>query len=81
MKVFIDGIEYSPRAEIPKLGDDALTSAIRQLVSMQYFNETHKLRAQAWDVLNTLAPEIAKLAGDDPSAAYKRMNPDCDSDD
>lgn len=73
-KVVIDGIEYVPRAEVPELTDERLKSALRELVSIQYFQETHKAVAQAWNVLHALAPELAKLAGKDPEAAYHRMH-------
>lgn len=76
MKVMIGDIEYVPKVDIVNITDDKVHDALRQLVSMQYFNETHKLRAQAWDVLNTLAPDLAKLVTRSPKAAYDRMNPD-----
>lgn len=71
--VIIDGIEYVPRAEVPPLTDERLRCALKKLVSMQYFRESHKALAQAWDVLNILAPELAQLAADNPDAAYERM--------
>lgn len=76
--VIIDGIHYVPRAEIPPLTDEKLQNALRQLVSIQYFRESHKAVAQAWDVLNTLAPELAQLAADNSEAAYRRVNPSGD---
>lgn len=72
--VLIDGVEYVPRAEVPPLTDARLQSALEDLVSIQYFRETHKAIAQAWDVLNALAPELAELAARDPKAAYERMH-------
>ncbi len=74
MKVFIDGIEYVPLAEIPELTDDRLTKALSELVSIQYFREHHKAVAQAWNVLNILSPELAKLANKNPNAAYHRIH-------
>lgn len=74
--VIIDGIVYVPRADIPPLTDDKLHKALQQLVSIQYFKESHKAVAQAWDVLNTLAPELAQLAAGNPEAAYRRVNPE-----
>lgn len=76
--VLIDGIEYVPRAEIPELTDDRLNRALKELVAIQYFRIEHKAIPQAWDVLNILAPELAKLCNEDPSAAYARMK--CDED-
>ncbi len=72
--VLIDGVEYVPRAEVPELTDERLAKALSGLVSIQYFREHHKAVAQAWNVLNDLAPELAELAGRDPAAAYERIN-------
>lgn len=74
MHVIIDGIEYVPKAEVPELTDERLRKALGELVSIQYFREHHKAVAQSWDVLNCLAPELAKLAAQNPSAAYKRIH-------
>jgi len=72
--VLIDGIEYVPKAEIPELNDQRLQSALEELTSMLYFREKHKALAQAWNVLDALAPELAKLAADDPHAAFERVH-------
>lgn len=76
MKVIIDGIEYVPRAEIPPLTDKRLLKCLQELTSIQYFNQTHKNRAVAWDALNALSPELAELSAQDPQAAYERVHPD-----
>lgn len=76
MKVVIGGIEYVPKVDIGEITDERLNDALRQLVYMQYMNETHKLRAQAWDVLNTLSPNLAELAGKSAKAAYDLMHPE-----
>ncbi|MBM3105528.1 hypothetical protein IIE18_10290 [Pseudomonas sp. V1] len=73
-KVVIDGIEYVPRAEVPPLTDERLQNALEELVSIQYFRESHKAVAQAWNVLKYLAPELAELAAQDPRAAYERIH-------
>ena len=73
-RVIIDGIEYVPRAEIPELTDERLQRALEELTSMQYLREQHKAIPQAWNVLNALAPELAKLASKDPLAAYERIH-------
>lgn len=74
MKVVIDGIEYVPKAQVPKLTDKRLIAALRELTAIQYFDhETHKHRAWAWDALNALAPELAKLPAE---VAYKRVRPE-----
>lgn len=72
--VVIDGIEYVPRAEVPELTDGRLKMALEELVSIQYFRQEHKAIAQAWNVLDALAPELARLAADNPQAAYERMH-------
>jgi hypothetical protein len=80
--VIIDGIEYVPKAEIPELTDDRLQKCLECLTEIQYFREqTHKHRAWAWDALNALSPELAKLAGDNAQAAFYRIHGDPDHDD
>lgn len=81
MKVVIDGVEYVPRAEVPPLTDDRLKNALRELTSIQYFSgDSHKHRAWAWDALNALSPELAKLASDNPQAAFERVREADDAD-
>ena len=46
----------------------------QELVSIQYFRQQHKAISQAWNVLDALSPELAKLAADNPKAAYERMH-------
>lgn len=72
--VIIDGIEYVPRAEVPELTDERLKQALGELVSIQYFRQQHKAIPQAWNALNALAPELAKLAAENPLAAYERIH-------
>lgn len=72
--VLIDGIKYVPKAEVPELTDPRLQAALEELTAMLYFRQQHKALAQAWNVLNALAPEIARLASDDPQAAYNRIH-------
>lgn len=73
-RVIIDGIEYVPRAEVPELTDERLQRALEELTSIQYFRQQHKAIPQAWDALNALSPELAKLASKDPQAAYERIH-------
>lgn len=68
--VLIDGVEYVPRCDVPALTDTRLYAALSELVSIQYFRQVNKAIPQAWNALNALAPELAKLAADDPQAAY-----------
>jgi len=73
--VLIDNIEYVPKAEIPALTDERLQKCLESLTEIQYFSEQkHKHRAWAWDALNALAPELAKLAIENPSAAFDRVH-------
>lgn len=75
MKVIIDGIEYVPKAEVKPITDEAMKEALRELVSIQYFSEcSHKHRAWAWDALNSLSPDLAKLCSESPQAAYHLIN-------
>lgn len=77
MKVIIDGIEYVPKTEIPTPSDAAIESCVRELVGIQYFTgQTHKHRANAWDALNAIAPNIARMCSRDAAAVWHSMNPD-----
>jgi hypothetical protein len=72
MKVVIDGVEYVPRTEIPPLTDKALKAALKELVNIQYFHgQTHKHRAWAWDALDALAPNLARM---EPREAYNFLS-------
>lgn len=73
-KVIIDSVEYVPKAEIQPLNDERLQRCLEELTSIQYFNEKHKNRAVAWDALYALSPELARLAADNPQAAYERIH-------
>lgn len=71
-KVIIDGIEYVPKAEIPEMTDKSLQDCLESLTEIQYFaGQKHKHRAWAWNALNALAPELAKLPAND---AYDRVH-------
>jgi len=73
-KVMIDGIEYVPKAEVPEITDERLNECLGTLVSIQYFREEHKAIGHAWEALDDLAPELAKLAAKNPQAAYERIH-------
>ena len=75
-KVTIDGIEYVPKCEIPELTDERLSEVLKGLTSMLYFREEHKSMTHAWEVLNNLSPDLAKIAADNPMAAYKMVHPE-----
>ncbi len=53
---------------------EGVEECIRSLVEIQRFPEqTRKHRAWAWDALNALSPEIAKLAAEDPQKAFDEV--------
>ncbi len=73
--VIIDGIEYVPKAEIPEITDERIAKALESLTEIQYFHEcTNKHRAWAWNAINMIAPELARLSADNPQAAYERIH-------
>jgi len=69
--VIIDGIEYVPKAEIPPITDSKIQGVLEVLTEMRYFNEGHKMCSLAWDAINELSPELAKL---EPKAAFERVH-------
>ena len=70
-KVVIDGVEYVPKAEIQPLNDERLQSCLMVLTEMRYFNQHHKMMGLAWNAINALSPELAKL---EPDVAYTRIH-------
>lgn len=73
--VIIDGVRYVPAGEVPPITDERLKHALESLTEIQYFSDQeHKHRAWAWDALNALAPEIAKMASQDSKAAFDRIH-------
>lgn len=69
--VVIDGVEYVPKADVPRLTDESLKSCLESLTEIQYFSDcTHKHRAMAWNALHAIAPELAKLP---PEVAFKSV--------
>lgn len=79
--VFIHGVEYVPKADVLPITDDNLQKALESLTEIQYFSECeHKHRAWAWNALHALAPELAKLAAENPEAAYDRVRSSLDED-
>jgi hypothetical protein len=69
--VFIDNVEYVPKADIPELTDKRLHGVLEVLTEMRYFNQHHKMMGLAWNAINELSPELAAL---DPEAAYDRIH-------
>lgn len=71
MTVIIDGIEYVPKTEVVPPSNTAINRCIAELVAIQYFYAgTGKPRANAWDALNEIAPNIAEMCSKDAGAAY-----------
>jgi chorismate mutase len=67
MKVIIDGVEYVPKVEVKELTDKSLKECLEVLTSMRCFNQQHKMKAHAWEAINALSPDLAKL---DEKEAY-----------
>lgn len=74
-KVMIDGIEYVPKVSIEPITDERVRRALESLTEILYFHEcTHKHRAWAFDAVTELAPDLARLAADDPEAAFNLVH-------
>lgn len=71
MKVVIDGVEYVPKAKIKPLNDKRLQECLEVLTEMVYFNQNHKMKGLAWNAINALSPELAKLG---ERAMYDRVH-------
>ncbi len=69
--VIIDGVEYVPKAEVLPITDERLQNCLEVLTEMRYFNQEHKMRPLAWNAINALSPELAKLGVDE---AYERIH-------
>jgi len=77
MEVLIDGVRYVPAAEVSEINDKALKEALYELTAIQYFSEcSNKHRAWAWDALNALAPELAKMDSETAYEYVRRNDPD-----
>jgi len=77
-RVIIDGVEYVPKAEIPNMTNKALQGCLEVLTEMRYFNQQHKMMGLAWNAINELSPELAKL---DAEKAYDRIHGAINEDD
>jgi len=66
-KVMIGDVEYVPKADIPALTDDRLQGVLEVLTEMRYFNQEHKMKGLAWNAINELSPDLARL---DETSAY-----------
>lgn len=65
MNVIINGVEYVPKSEIPDLTGARLKECLEILTTMRYLNQCHKMKAYAWEAINALSPELAKLDDED----------------
>ena len=71
LEVIIDGIEYVPKAQILEATDERFNDVLEVLTEMRYFNEEHKMMRLAWNAINAISPELARL---DPEVAYYRIH-------
>ncbi|ELP5899831.1 hypothetical protein QTV49_001732 [Vibrio vulnificus] len=69
--VIIDGVVYVPQHEIKPLSSELTQDVLKKLVSMRYFNEQHKMKRQAWDIINKISPSVAELSEED---AYRLLH-------
>ena len=70
MNVIIDGVEYVPKAEIAPT-DKNIMSCLEVLTEMRYFNQHHKMMGLAWNAINALSPDIAKMGTEE---AYDKIH-------
>lgn len=73
--VFIDGVEYVPKADILPLTDERVIECLKVLTSMRYFNQSHKMMAHTYDAIRVLSPELADL---EPDVAFERIHGSCE---
>lgn len=72
--VLIDGIEYVPKNMVQSPSEKKILLAMKELVSIHYFDESRKAKALSWNALHTMSPELADLTSDDPSKAWEYIN-------
>jgi hypothetical protein len=70
-KVEIDGVEYVPKVQIPTMTDERTQKCLEVLTEMRYFNQTHKMKCLAWNAINALSTDLAKL---DEEEAYNYIH-------
>lgn len=69
--VIVDGIEYVPKAQIEPITDDRIQKCLEVLTEMRYFNQSHKMKGLAYNAIEAISPELAKLPED---VAYERIH-------
>lgn len=75
MEVIIDGVKYVPAAEVPPITDDRLRNCLRELTAIRYFGISNRTKANVWDAINALSPDLAAL---DDESAFNLMHPECE---
>ncbi len=75
MEVIINGVKYAPVVNNENVTDGQVNECLRILTSMRYFKQEHKMMAHAWDAIDALNPNLAKMNEDD---AFNAMHPDYD---
>jgi hypothetical protein len=65
MKVIIDGIKYVPKVNIKPISNKSIQECLEILTSMRYFDQSHKMDSMAFDAINSLSPDLAKLDKED----------------
>lgn len=76
MNVVIDGVEYAPKVEFKPPTDKAINGCLKALTEIIYFPEcSNKHISWAFDALNSINPELAEIASDDPRAAFIAVHP------
>ncbi|MCV6612875.1 MAG: hypothetical protein OIF55_19130 [Amphritea sp.] len=58
-------------SEVPELTDERLQGCLQVLTEMRYHNQNHKMMGLAWNAINALSPELAKLPAKE---AYDRIH-------
>lgn len=76
MKVVIDDVVYVPRCDINEIEDENLNKALKELVSLFYFEDWHKARSRIFEALDYIDPNLAELVSNNPEAAYNLLSGD-----
>ncbi|MDK9793767.1 hypothetical protein [Vibrio sp. D431a] len=69
--IIVDGVEYVPKAEVPDVTNEQVSECLKVLTEMRYFNESHKMRALAYNAIMALSPELAEV---DERTAFDMMH-------
>lgn len=66
--VIIDGVEYTPKTEIPAITDKRMQGCLEALTEMRYHNQGHKMMGLAYNAIEALAPDLLNM---EPEQAYE----------